>query len=151
MPTIIVGFLLTGSFFGSAYVPHILGVVLFFVIYMIWILTICSVIHDVNNPKPSLLFKLFVFNIFYSILYIFFDSMFNEWFIFSDKAISSFLGLYYVFSIIYCILFVSRELVMAEGEPNPPFNRYLGSMLLIFIFPIGVWFIQSRVRKVLVN
>ena len=47
----------------------------------------------------------------------------------------------------YILNFVSKSLVMAEtGNPTSP-PDYLGTLLMFWMFPIGVWFVQPRVNR----
>jgi len=48
---------------------------------------------------------------------------------------------------IYCLLFTARSLKSIELGRVVRLNEYVGDFFLLFIFPIGVWFIQPRVNK----
>ena len=49
---------------------------------------------------------------------------------------------------IYLLIYASRALVMAETGKPVPLDRWLGTLLLFLCLPIGVIFIQRRVRKI---
>ncbi|MBU0481181.1 MAG: hypothetical protein KKG47_08770 [Proteobacteria bacterium] len=54
-----------------------------------------------------------------------------------------------MFCIVYQVYFVARSLVVAEARQLLDFDRYIGTMLLIWFFPIGIWFVHPRIRNVL--
>jgi hypothetical protein len=49
--------------------------------------------------------------------------------------------------LLYQPKFVSKSLVMAETGKSKAFRDYAGLFLLIWFFPIGVWFIQPRINQ----
>jgi len=49
----------------------------------------------------------------------------------------------------YLMYFVARSLVVAESKQILSLDRYIGTFLLLWFFPIGVWFIHPRIRKVM--
>ncbi len=56
----------------------------------------------------------------------------------------------HIFSIvcsIYSLRFVAKTLNSLEHNRNSPFSEYWEDFLLIWIFPIGVWYIQPRINK----
>ena len=54
-----------------------------------------------------------------------------------------------VLCLIYSFYFVSKLLVTAEEKKPIKLNRCIGTFLLFWFFPLGVWFIHRRLRKVL--
>ena len=54
-----------------------------------------------------------------------------------------------VYGMLYVLYFVSKSLVVAEEKQILRFDRYLGTLFLFWFFPIGIWFVQPRVRKIL--
>jgi hypothetical protein len=48
---------------------------------------------------------------------------------------------------IYCVYFVSRILVMAELERKVTFSDYIGTFIHIYVFFIGVWWLQPRINR----
>lgn len=51
----------------------------------------------------------------------------------------------------YCVFFnlnfVSKSLVLAEAGRAVSFNDYAGPFFLLWFFPLGIWFIQSRINR----
>jgi len=54
-----------------------------------------------------------------------------------------------VFSIFSCLYSASRSLVICEERSKQRFDKYLGTFLLFWFYPIGVWFIHPRIKKIL--
>ena len=52
-------------------------------------------------------------------------------------------------AIFYALLFTAKSLVMVERNEATKFFEYSGPFFLLWFFPIGVWFIQPRVNKLL--
>ncbi len=50
--------------------------------------------------------------------------------------------------IFYILFFVSRGLVITEEKKQLSIDRYIGTFILLWFFPIGVWFIHPRFRKI---
>lgn len=54
-----------------------------------------------------------------------------------------------VLGIFYALVFTANRLVTLERKQNVTFFDYSGPFFLLWFFPIGVWFIQPRVNKLL--
>lgn len=52
---------------------------------------------------------------------------------------------------VYLIYFTSRAIVSIECEQDQPLSTFLGVMISIWIFPVGIWFIQPRIQKIFKN
>ena len=50
--------------------------------------------------------------------------------------------------IIYGFYFTSKHLVTIEKQKKASFQEYIGTIILFWFYPIGVWFIQPRVNKI---
>lgn len=48
---------------------------------------------------------------------------------------------------VYVLYFVSRNLVMAETGKPASFSDHIGTLMLFWFFPVGVWFVQPRVNR----
>lgn len=49
----------------------------------------------------------------------------------------------------YALYFATKNLVMAERKQSVGFYEFAGLMFLVWMYPIGVWFIQPRVNRML--
>lgn len=47
----------------------------------------------------------------------------------------------------YALYFVAKNLVMAERKEKVGFYDFAGPFFLIWMYPIGVWFLQPRVNR----
>ncbi len=47
----------------------------------------------------------------------------------------------------YVCHYLSRALATAEKQKNSTLIEHLGTFILLFILPIGIWFIQPRINK----
>jgi hypothetical protein len=81
------------------------------------------------------------------------------YFIFSEISVEGELNLkmftiiapIYLFSIfctLYCFYFIAKVLKIIEHQKDVVFNDYALEFFGVWIFPIGVWFIQPMVNKV---
>lgn len=53
-----------------------------------------------------------------------------------------------MFCLIYSLYFVAKTLKSAELQREAHFSDYIGEFFLIWFFPVGVWFIQPRVNRI---
>ena len=51
-------------------------------------------------------------------------------------------------SFVYLVYFVSRSLVSAENQKLVGFYDYIGIFYLVWMLPIGVWWLQPRILKI---
>lgn len=75
-----------------------------------------------------------------------------------DLLLAALLGLVvfiFHFLSIFCILhtfyFVAKTVKSAELQRNPSFSNFVGDFFLIWIFPVGIWFIQPRINRLIEN
>jgi hypothetical protein len=58
------------------------------------------------------------------------------------------LHLFTMYCIFYTIWFIAKCIATIENNKMVGFDSYAGNFFLIWFFPIGVWFIQPKVRKI---
>jgi hypothetical protein len=58
--------------------------------------------------------------------------------------------LYVIYAFFDFLAFPVRVLKSIELEREAKFGDYLGDFFLILFFPIGIWFLQPRIRKIVV-
>jgi hypothetical protein len=58
------------------------------------------------------------------------------------------LHLFAMFCMLYCLYFTAKTLRTAELQRKVHSGDYIGEFFLIWFFPIGVWFIQPRINKI---
>ena len=88
----------------------------------------------------------FVIRLIYAIVYIVaLEVLFNG-------KVTSFLMPFHIFavlSIFSCLFSASRSLVICEEKSKQRFDKYIGTFLLFWFYPIGVWFIHPRIKRIL--
>lgn len=52
-----------------------------------------------------------------------------------------------IFCILHTIYFAAKTIRSAELQTNARFSDFVGDFFLIWIFPVGIWFIQPRINK----
>lgn len=57
------------------------------------------------------------------------------------------LHLFSLFCIFYCLHFIAKALKSVEYQRPVTLNEFTGELLLLWIYPIGIWFIQPRINK----
>lgn len=65
-----------------------------------------------------------------------------------NETISFFLTLLTFFGLIYTFKNVSQSLKSIEIGEKAKFKDYILDAILIFMFPIGIWFIQPRLNRI---
>ena len=48
-----------------------------------------------------------------------------------------------------CMWTCAKSIVLAETQRKQNFNRYIGTFLLLWFFPIGIWFVQPRLNRLI--
>jgi len=56
-----------------------------------------------------------------------------------------------VFAIFYVLAFAARNLIMAERQAAVTFFDYSGPFFLMWFYPVGVWFVQPRVNRLVAS
>lgn len=54
-----------------------------------------------------------------------------------------------IFGIIYTMYFVAKTITSVEMKKESHFSDYIGDFFLIWFFPVGIWFIQPRINKII--
>ncbi len=57
--------------------------------------------------------------------------------------------LFSMFCFFYCLYFVSKTIKTAELQKEVKFEDFAGEFFLILFFPIGIWFIQPKINKII--
>jgi len=53
-----------------------------------------------------------------------------------------------MFCIFYLLYFVSKTIKTAEFKRTVYFSDFIGEFFMIWFFPIGIWFLQPRINKI---
>jgi hypothetical protein len=60
-------------------------------------------------------------------------------------------GFYFFFALVHLIWFPAVVMVAIEHKKQPDFSQYAGTMLQLFFWPLGIWFIQPRLNRIQVS
>jgi hypothetical protein len=56
--------------------------------------------------------------------------------------------LFSMFCMFYMLYFVSKTIKTTELKRDVTFSEFIGEFFMIWFFPIGIWFIQPRINKI---
>jgi hypothetical protein len=60
------------------------------------------------------------------------------------------MDIFAIYCLLYCALFFAKALVSSYRQtPDPPWTSYIGYVLALWMYPIGIWFIQPKVKVLL--
>ena len=113
-----------------------------------------SIAFELNLKVPfdvKLSIKWFLF----IIIYPYFYGIFAHFYFGSENTSSAVAGLvvpfhiFAMFCIFYSFYFISKCLVSIEDGKSPRFDRLIGSILMLWFLPIGIWFILPRIKRAL--
>lgn len=101
--------------------------------------------------KVTILTPLLYFFLVFMLIAIFVrESFFNDpnFVVIGILAVFGFLLHFFsIFCIFYNVYFVAKTIKTAELQREAVFGEYIGEFFLILIFPIGIWFIQPRINR----
>ncbi|MBT6053242.1 MAG: hypothetical protein HOI47_21345 [Candidatus Scalindua sp.] len=103
--------------------------------------------NKLNNQVPKKIrvnSGFFRFCIFFSFAFVFYSILVEAGF---GLIIPNFIDFFFLFCMIYVSYFVAKNLTMAEKYKIAGFLEIYILILLVFGWPIGIWFIQPRVNK----
>jgi uncharacterized RDD family membrane protein YckC len=130
-----------------AALPFALVMVLSMVCLGAWLWSMGSFLSSVAQPSLRLRLGFFRFALVYPLLYMFvFFAIFTS----ANAALLAVLfplHFFAMFCLFYDFYFVSKSLALAETRKPASFSDYAGSFFLLWLFPIGVWFIQPRINR----
>ena len=121
--------------------------VVFVFCFIAWLWSIGSFLNSIVQPALRSNGRLFRFALVYPPLY-----AAAAWIIFSLSLPPTWLilillpHLFAMFCIFYSFYFVARSLVVAETGRPASVDSCIGSIFLLWFFPIGVWIVQPRVN-----
>jgi hypothetical protein len=61
------------------------------------------------------------------------------------------LHLFSMFCIFYCLYFVAKTYKTVELQRKVIFSDFIGEFFMIWIFPVGIWFIQPKINRLMKN
>ena len=121
------------------------------IIYAIYPMAVGHLLQEYIPKKVELNHNLFLINVFLWI------TVYSIVIIISDGEGMTFDGLmafpifYVFFAIIHSFAFPARTLKTIELGRKAGFGEYVGDFFLILFLPLGIWFLQPRVNKIIIK
>ena len=115
--------------------------------FLAWAWSMGSFFNSITNPELRLRTWFFRFAVIYPPVYLVF---FLGSFIGNESRLGDLiipLHLLCMICLFYLLYFVSKSLVLAETDKPASFYDYAGPFFLLWIFPVGIWYVQPRVNR----
>ncbi len=61
------------------------------------------------------------------------------------------LHLFAIFCILYSMYFIAKTIKTVELQKEVTFSDFVGEFFMIWFFPIGIWFLQPRINRIVDN
>jgi len=129
-----------------------LGTLVFMLVWMAWMWTIASASNEKLEPALRKSPKLMVAGLGFAVLYLALTPWLWPDLRTGDKGVPSLMvpmHLGSMLGIFYALLYTANRLTTLEKKQTVSFFDYSGPFFLLWFFPIGVWFIQPRVNRLL--
>lgn len=124
--------------------------------FLTWLWSVGNTLNF-GEKERNVLFKIcFLYSILYSPYSIYFGANYNV----SEIGIellkkewpNLFFHVMYIIAVLYCVFFCAQRLKKSELKRTVVLSDYVFDVILIIIlFPIGIWFLQPRVNKLSAN
>ncbi|MCP4370070.1 MAG: hypothetical protein GY797_18430 [Deltaproteobacteria bacterium] len=144
LPSWVLFFLLVVPFVLAGSIPY--GVSLAGIILILWLYLVGNSLKVKANLVKGASTRWFNISLLYSAVYIaILDIIFHN----SPPKIIIPFHLIAVISIFGALFFVSKLLVASEDKKIGHNKRWFGTFFLFWFFPIGIWFVHPRIKRVL--
>lgn len=120
---------------------------LLMICFLGWMWSMGTFLNSIIKPELRMRTEFFCFSLFYPPLYsVAFLAVLEK------RSASLFamilpFHLLALICLIYQLNFVSKSLAVAETGSPKIFRGYAGLFLMIWFFPIGIWFVQPRINR----
>ena len=131
----------------STMIVEIVGVV----VYSLWPIIVGNELNQLLPKKIEVNFSFFLINIFISL-----GTMITVLILSSGEGMT-FSGLYAIpllyvfFAYLYCLAFPVKLLNSIETGKEASSGQYIGDFFLVLFLPIGIWFLQPRINKIVAD
>ncbi|TCC96167.1 hypothetical protein EZ449_22435 [Pedobacter frigidisoli] len=121
------------------------------IIYSLWPILTGNELNQLLPKRVEVNFNFFLINIFICL------GTFISILILSSGEGMTFSGIYAIpmfyvfFAILYCLAFPVKLLKCIETGKEVSLGQYIGDFFLVLFLPVGIWFLQPRVNKVVEN
>ncbi len=113
-----------------------------------------SIGYELKTRFPAdtkLSFGWFVFTLIYANVYLLWFDYYFTMMTAGNPLLYMGPHLFAMYGLVYGYYFISKGLVSIEEGESPKFTKYLGTIILLWFFPIGVWFVVPRIRQQLIT
>ena len=120
-----------------------------------WAWPVTKALSRKNSYDPKLKFKKFREILFLAVLYIVLASIF---FTVPDLNASEYQWVPWVFTLggfiwlfwfIFLLKFIARSIATLEQQKPVGFDQYAGYFFGLFFFPLGIWWVNPKIKKLL--
>ena len=155
---VLFGSMAAAPFVVSALAKPVIGIavtsLIFMVLYMGWLWAIATAANHQLNPALKKSTKWMGLGLVYAAVY-----LIGALWLLPDttepgQGVPGFvipMHLLAMFAMFYALVFTAKRLVTLERQQEVSFFEYSGPFFLLWFFPIGIWFIQPKVNKMLGN
>ena len=138
--------------FGDPIVGVLFGTLLYMAVYSAWLLSIANSANQKLEVPLKKSPKWMVIGLAYAAIYLIAALVVLPGFLDESQGLPGFIVPFHLLAMVgifYALLFAAKSLVTLERNQAPTFFDYSGPFFLLWFFPIGVWFVQPRVNKLL--
>ena len=121
------------------------------IIYLIYPLIVGIYLHEFIPNKIELNNKLFIINWFIIIVFVIVTNIVLEGQEMKSNGLATIPFFYLIYAYLNVFAFPAKTLRSIELNREAVLRDYLADFFLILFLPIGIWFIQPRIMKILEN
>jgi len=148
LPKWFVFFLLIGSMAAGSFLPIPFGGLLFFVIYAGWVFALADSSNRLLPSDRQRSIQKLKLALLYAVCY----AIVGGTFIHNHKGVKGILvpfHLFAMFCIFYSMYFAAKSIRSLELRRDATFSDSLGVFFGLWFFPIGVWFVQPKINRII--
>jgi len=149
-------FLIVPAFFPSTFVGHILlfiwGALFAYSVYMLG-----NMLYQKLPAGHDLNVKRFNFNLIFAVSYMVIVTFLLGGYTINQDNFKDYgwtasiiipLHLYSMYGLFYCLYFIAKSIATIENNRPVKFDNYAGNFFLLWFFPIGIWWMHPKVRRI---
>jgi uncharacterized membrane protein YeiH len=118
------------------------------IVLLTWFYAIGSAFYNKLRDKGKLNFRIFQISAITPILALLVGGLIRDS-LKNNPSVILIISLLALFAIFYCINFAAKVIAIFERNQSVGFADYADNFFLLWFFPIGVWFIQPKIQKLL--
>lgn len=119
------------------------------ILYALWPLLVANELQQLLPKKIQLNFNLFLVNAFVWLAFLFGSIIIIDGPGITFTGLSAVPVLYVIFAYLYFLAFPAKILNSIEKQRTASLAEYIGDFFLVLFLPLGIWFLQPRINKVL--